>query len=324
MKAITLGLLLIAMNTIAAPVAIVIHAGAGGKPTLPAALEKEYHTTLAKALRAGHSILKKGGSAMDAVEIAIVVMENSPLFNAGKGAVFTSTGENEMDASIMDGRTLLAGAVGGVTVIKNPIRAARAVMDKTPHVLLAGDGAEVFAKKAGLEIVPRKYFHTDRRWKQLQQWKAKQKNKKRSDLEITREYLGTVGCAALDSKGNIAAGTSTGGLTGKQYGRLGDSPIIAAGTYADNRTCAISCTGHGEFFIRHAVAFDISARMKYKNETIAQAANAVVQGTLKKVSGRGGVIGLDAKGNIVMEFNTHAMNRGYIDKTGKLHTSIFR
>ena len=324
MKTSLLALLLTAMTVTAAPVAIVIHAGAGGKPTLPAELEKQYHAELAKALRAGHAVLKKGGTAMDAVEVAIVVMEDSPLFNAGKGAVFTSAGENELDASLMDGNTLQAGAVGGVTIVKNPIRAARAVMEKTPHVMLAGDGAEVFAKKAGLEIVPRKYFHTDRRWKQLQEWKAKQKDKKRSALETTNEYLGTVGCAALDVHGNIAAGTSTGGLTGKQYGRLGDSPIIAAGTYADNRTCAISCTGHGEFFIRHAVAFDIHARMKYKQESLAQAARALVQQTLKKAGGRGGIIGLDASGNIVMEFNSPAMNRGYIDKTGKLHTAIFR
>ena len=311
--------------TAASPVAIVVHAGAGGKARkMSPEKEKEYHVTLAKALRAGHAVLEKGGSAIKAVQAAIVVMEDSTLFNAGKGAVFTSAGENELDASIMDGKTLLAGAVGGVTVIKNPIRAAHAVMEKTPHVMLAGNGADAFAKKVGLEIVPRKYFYTERRWKQLEEWKAKQKTKEQSQLEMTREYLGTVGCAALDSKGNIAAGTSTGGLTGKQYGRIGDSPIIAAGTYADNTSCAISCTGHGEFFIRHAVAFDVSARMKYANESIEQAAKAVVQETLKKAGGRGGVIGLDAKGNIVMEFNTPAMNRGYIDKNGKLHTAIYR
>ncbi len=317
---------ILTMSTTAAPpVAIVVHAGAGGKaPKMSPEKEKEYHDTLAKALRAGHTVLEKGGPAIEAVQVAIVVMEDSTLFNAGKGAVFTSAGENELDASIMDGKTLLAGAVGGVTVIKNPIRAAHAVMEKTPHVMLAGDGADAFAKKVGLEIVPRKYFYTEHRWKQLQEWKAKQKTKKQSQLEMTREYLGTVGCAALDSKGNIAAGTSTGGLTGKQYGRLGDSPIIAAGTYADNRTCAISCTGHGEFFIRHAVAFDISARMKYANETLTQSAKVVVHETLKKAGGRGGVIGLDARGNIVMEFNSAAMNRGYIDKNGKLHTAIFR
>jgi len=317
--------ILIMSTTAASPVAIVVHAGAGGKVRkMSPEKEKEYHDTLTKALRAGHVILKKGGPAIEAVQAAIVVMEDSTLFNAGKGAVFTSAGENELDASIMDGKTLLAGAVGGVTVIKNPIRAAHAVMEKTPHVMLAGDGADAFAKKVGLDIVPRKYFYTDHRWKQLQEWKAKQKTKKQSQLEMTREYLGTVGCAALDYKGNIAAGTSTGGLTGKQYGRLGDSPIIAAGTYADNSTCAISCTGHGEFFIRHAVAFDISARMKYANETLAQSAKTVVHETLKKVGGRGGVIGLDAQGNIVMEFNSAAMNRGYIDKTGKLHTAIYK
>ena len=314
------------MSTSAAPpVAIVIHAGAGGKGIkMPANKEKQYHETLTRALRAGHAVLIKKGSALDAVQAAIVVMEDSTLFNAGKGAVFTSAGENELDASIMDGNTLLAGAVGGVTIIKNPIHAAHAVMKKTPHVMLAGKGADTFAKKVGLEIVPRKYFYTEDRWKQLEQWKAKQKTEEQSQLEMTREYLGTVGCAALDSAGNIAAGTSTGGLTGKQYGRIGDSPIIAAGTYADNASCAISCTGHGEFFIRHAVAFDISARMKYANETIEQAAKTVVQQTLKQAGGRGGVIGLDTKGNIVMEFNTPAMNRGYIDQNGKLHTAIYK
>ena len=204
------------------------------------------------------------------MEAAIIVMEDSPLFNAGKGAVFTSAGRKEMDASIMDGGTLMAGAVGGVTVLKNPILAARAVMDKTPHVLLTNVGAEKFAKDIGLQIVKPEYFHTDRRWKQLQEWKAKQKDKKQSALETIQEYLGTVGCVALDAKGNIAAGTSTGGLTGKQFGRIGDSPIIGAGTYANNKTCGISCTGHGEFFIRYAVAHDISAKMEYQKKDLGR------------------------------------------------------
>ena len=308
------------------PITIVIHGGAGriDRKTLPPEREKEYHAALTRSLKAGHAILKKGGTALEAVEAAIIVMEDSPLFNAGKGAVFTSAGRNEMDASIMDGRTLMAGAVGGVTVLKNPILAARAVMDKTPHVLLTNVGAEKFAKDVGLQIVKPDYFYTDRRWKQLQEWKAKQKNKKQSSLETIQEYLGTVGCVALDDKGNIAAGTSTGGLTGKQFGRLGDSPIIGAGTYANNKTCGISCTGHGEFFIRYAVAHDISAKMDYQKKPLAEAAREVVQVKLKKAKGRGGIIGLDARGNVVMEFNTLGMNRGSIDKSGKLTTAIFR
>ena len=324
--AIVLGLV---MSSAAAPqpIAIVIHGGAGGpkKKTFTAEREKEYHATLAKSLRAGHAVLKKGGDALSAVETAIVVMENSPLFNAGKGAVFTSAGRNELDASIMDGRTLKAGAVGGVTTLKNPIIGARAVMDKTPHVLLTNIGAEVFAKGAGLQIVKPDYFRTDHRWQQLQEWKKKQAKKNQTRLDPSAiDYLGTVGCVALDAKGNLAAGTSTGGLTGKQFGRLGDSPIIGAGTYAKNATCGISCTGHGEFFIRYTVAHDISARMEYKKSTLAQAAREVVQGTLKKAKGRGGIIGLDTKGNIVMEFNTPAMHRGSIDKNGKLTTGIFK
>ena len=309
------------------PVALVIHGGAGGprKASFTAEREKAYYATLAKSLRAGHAILLKGGSAMDAVEAAIVVMEDSPLFNAGKGAVFTSAGRNELDASIMDGRTLQAGAVGGVTIVKNPILAARTVMEKTPHVLLTNDGAEAFARDAGLQIVKPDYFRTDFRWKQLQEWKAKQTKKKQTRLDPSAvDYLGTVGCVALDAKGNLAAGTSTGGLTGKQFGRLGDSPIIGAGTYAKNATCAISCTGHGEFFIRYAVAHDISAKMEYQKKTLATAAREVVQEKLKKAKGRGGIIGIDAKGNIVMEFNTPAMHRGSIDTNGKLTTAIFK
>jgi beta-aspartyl-peptidase (threonine type) len=239
--------------------------------------------------------------------------------------VFTSAGRNELDASLMDGRTLAAGAVGGVTIVKNPILAARAVMDHTPHVLLTNEGAEAFAKNRGLKLVKPEYFHTDQRWRQLQEWKKKQAKSKQTFLdEKHADYFGTVGCVALDAKGNIAAGTSTGGLTGKQFGRIGDSPIIGAGTYANNKTCGISCTGHGEFFIRYAVAHDISAHMEYKKSTLAQAAHDVVQVKLKKAKGSGGVIGLDAKGNIVMEFNTPAMNRGSIDINGKLTTGIFR
>ncbi len=312
---------------LAHPIAIVIHGGAGrmDKAKLTPARQKEYHATLEASLRAGHAILKRGGSSLDAVQAAIIVMEDSPLFNAGKGAVFTGEGRNELDASLMDGRTLEAGAVGGVTTLKNPILAARAVMDHTPHVLLTNEGAEAFAKNMRLELVKPNYFHTDHRWRQLQEWKKKKAKGKHTFLDGKHaDYFGTVGCVALDTKGNIAAGTSTGGLTGKQFGRIGDSPIIGAGTYANNKTCGISCTGHGEYFIRYAVAHDISAHMEYKKSTLAQAARDIVQIKLKKAKGSGGIIGLDAKGNIVMEFNTPAMNRGSIDKNGKLTTGIFK
>ena len=311
----------------APPVAIVIHGGAGrmDKSKLTPERRKQYHTTLEASLKAGHAILKQGGTSLDAVQAAIIVMEDSPLFNAGKGSVYTSAGRNEMDSSLMDGRTLAAAAVGGVTIVKNPNLAARAVMDHTPHVLLTNEGAEAFAKTRGLDLVKPDYFHTEQRWRQLQEWKKKKAQSKQTFLdEKHADYFGTVGCVALDSKGNIAAGTSTGGLTGKQFGRIGDSPIIGAGTYANNKTCGISCTGHGEYFIRYAVAHDISAHMEYKKSSLAEAALEVVQHKLKKAKGSGGIIGIDSKGNIVMEFNTPAMNRGSIDKNGKLTTGIFK
>ena len=331
MKAIAAALLLfIAMTAQAKPIAIVIHGGAGriDRDALTPERERLYHATLEQSLRAGHAILKRGGSALAAVEAAIVIMEDAPVFNAGKGAVFTAEGKNELDASIMDGRALQAGAVGGVTTAKNPIRAARAVMEKSPHVLFTNRGAEKFASDNGLEMVDPKYFFTERRWKQILKWRKQQeaKAKPRAAAEPDRhaDYFGTVGCVALDAKGNIAAGTSTGGMTGKRFGRIGDSPIIGAGTYADNRTAGISCTGHGEYFIRHAVAHDISARMAYKQESLAKAAADVVQTVLKQAGGSGGIIGLDAKGNVVMEFNTPAMTRGAIDRDGNLKTALFK
>ena len=331
MKAIAAALLLfIAMTAQAKPIAIVIHGGAGriDRDALTPERERLYHATLEQSLRAGHAILKRGGSALDAVEAAIVIMEDAPVFNAGKGAVFTAEGKNELDASIMDGRALQAGAVGGVTTVKNPIRAARAVMEKSPHVLFTNRGAEKFASDNGLEMVDPKYFFTERRWKQIQTWLKQQeaKAKPRAAAEPDRhaDYFSTVGCVALDAKGNIAAGTSTGGMTGKRFGRIGDSPIIGAGTYADNRTAGISCTGHGEYFIRHAVAHDISARIAYKKESLAKAAADVVQTVLKQAGGSGGIIGLDAKGNVVMEFNTPAMTRGAIDRDGNLKTALFK
>ena len=216
--------------------------------------------------------------------------------------------------------------MGGVTIVKNPILAARAVMDRTPHVLLTNDGAEAFAKKAGLEIVDPKYFYTERRWKQMQKRvKEMEGREPQSALpDKHADYFGTVGCVALDAKGNLAAGTSTGGMTAKRFGRIGDSPIIGAGTYANNQTCGISCTGHGEFFIRYAVAHDISAKMDYQKKSLADAAREVIQVKLKKAGGGGGIIGIDAHGNVVMEFNTLGMSRGSIDKNGKLSTAIFK
>jgi len=329
MKAIVAALLLfIAMTVQAKPIAIVIHGGAGkiDRDTLTPESERLYHDTLKQALRAGHAILAQGGRALDAVEAAIVVMEDAPVFNAGKGAVFTAEGKNELDASIMDGRALQAGAVGGVTTVKNPIRAARAVMEKSPHVLFTNRGAEKFASNNGLEMVDPKYFSTDRRRKQIQKWRKQQEAKPHAATELDRhaDYFGTVGCVALDTNGNLAAGTSTGGMTGKRFGRIGDSPIIGAGTYADNRTAGISCTGHGEYFIRHAVAHDISARMAYKKESLAKASADVVHTVLKQAGGSGGLIGLDTHGNVVMEFNTPAMNRGFINRDGKTKTAIFK
>ena len=331
MKTIAAALLFFtAMTTQAKPVAIVIHAGAGriDRDSFTPEHERLYHATLEQSLRAGHAILKGGGSALDAVEAATVIMEDAPVFNAGKGAVFTAEGKNELDASIMDGRALQAGAVGGVTTVKNPIRAARAVMEKSPHVLFTNRGAEKFADDNGLEMVDPKYFFTERRWKQIQTWLKQQeaKAKPRAAAEPDRhaDYFSTVGCVALDAKGNIAASTSTGGMTGKRFGRIGDSPMRPKRSYANNKTCGISCTGHGEYFIRHAVAHDISARIAYKKESLAKAARDVVQTVLKQAGGSGGIIGLDAQGNVVMEFNTNAMTRGSIGPDGILKTAIFK
>lgn len=318
------------MTAQADPIAIVIHGGAGRieRASLTPEVERRYHETLEQALRAGHEILKRNGSALDAVEAAIVVMEDAPVFNAGKGSVFTAEGKNELDASIMNGEALQAGAVGGVTTVKNPIRAARAVMEKSKHVLFTNRGAEQFAANNGLKLVKPEYFRTERRWKQFLNWREKEaanaKPQAATELNHPEDYFGTVGCVALDAKGDIVAGTSTGGMTGKRFGRIGDSPIIGAGTYADNRTAGISCTGHGEYFIRHAVAHDICARIAYKKESLKVAARDVVQTVLKQAGGNGGIIGIDTKGNVVMEFNTPAMSRGFIDREGKIETAIFK
>ena len=283
--------------------AMVIHGGAGTITREKMSPEKEalYRTTMNNVLQIGYDILKKGGTAMDAAESTIRIMEDSPLFNAGKGAVFTDTGTNELDASIMDGSNLLAGAVAGVKTVKNPISAARKVMEKTWHVLLAGQGADHFAKEAGLEIVDPGYFSI-----------------KKSHNEIsknTEQKHGTVGCVVLDKYGNLAAGTSTGGLSNKRWGRIGDSPIIGAGTYANNKTCAISCTGEGEYFIRGNIAYDISALMEYRRMSVDRAVQKVID-KLTDRGGTGGLIALDHRGNIAMSFNTPGMYRGYILDSG--------
>ena len=303
--------------------AIAIHGGAGTilKKNMKPEREKEITAVLNKALDAGEDILKKGGTAMDAITQTIMVLENSPHFNAGKGAVFTHEGKNELDASFMDGKTQNAGAVGGVTNIKNPILAARAVMEKSKHVMLSGKGAEEFAKEQGIEQVDPSYFHTDFRWESLQ--KAKAAEAKLGYLAGNPDYkYGTVGCAALDKDGNLAAGTSTGGMTNKKWNRIGDAPIIGAGTYANNNTCATSSTGHGEYYIRYVVAHDISALVEYKGMPFQEAAKYVIEDKLKKSGGSGGLIGVDKYGNVAMPFNTPGMYRGYA-KPGERVVAIY-
>ncbi|MCX6245062.1 MAG: isoaspartyl peptidase/L-asparaginase [Bacteroidetes bacterium] len=300
---------------------LVIHGGAGGpgKGGMPADLEKQYTDKLQEVLEAGKEVLSKGGTSLDAVETCIRMMEDSPLFNAGKGAVFTEEGKNELDASIMDGKTLKAGAVAGVSTIKNPITAARAVMEKSKHVMLIDGGAEKFAKEQGLEIVKPSYFYTKKRWDEYE--KVHQQEMKGKAEENPKH--GTVGAVALDAYGNLAAGTSTGGMTNKMKGRIGDSPIIGAGTYANNATCAISATGHGEFFIRNVVAYDISALMEYKGLSLDAAAHLVVDQKLKSQGADGGLIGVDKNGNITLPFNTKAMFRGTIRSGGKAIVNIY-
>jgi beta-aspartyl-peptidase (threonine type) len=310
----------------------VIHGGAGTitRKSMTPEMEQQYREALEKALRTGHDVLAKGGTSLDAVEAAIRLMEDSPLFNAGKGAVFTHEGKNELDSSIMDGKTLKAGAVAGVTIIKNPITAARAVMEKSKHVMMVGRGAELFATKMGLEIVDPSYFWTERRWKALQQELLKEQNPPKGEVvplrpeEVEIKKYGTVGALALDQSGNLAAGTSTGGMSNKMYGRVGDSPIIGAGTYADNSTCAVSGTGDGEYFIRLGVARDISALIAYRGMTVQQAGDEVIHRKLTNLGGEGGVIILDAKGNFAMPFNSEGMYRGWIGDDGVPHVLIYK
>ncbi|AHJ98898.1 isoaspartyl peptidase/L-asparaginase family protein [Hymenobacter swuensis] len=339
----------------ASRITLVIHGGAG---TITRALmtpekEKAYQDALNQALDAGYAVLKKGGTALDAVEASVRFMEDSPLFNAGKGAVFTHDGRNEMDAAIMDGRNLAAGSVAGVTVVRNPIRAARAVMEKSEHVLLTGSGAEQFAREKGLAIVPPSYFYTEARYQQLQQALAEERkpgspdqlNAPTSPSEKSKVKLkggkpqstalpesqiftegkkyGTVGAVALDQFGNLAAATSTGGMTNKRYGRVGDAPIIGCGTYADNQSCAVSCTGWGEYFIRATVARDVAARVELLHQPVAEAAQATMD-KVGKMGGDGGLIALDRQGNIALPFNSAGMYRAYVKANGERQVQIYK
>jgi L-asparaginase / beta-aspartyl-peptidase len=316
----------------------VIHGGAGviRKGSLSPEREKQYRVKLEEALLAGYKALQAGRSSLDAVEIAIRILEDSPLFNAGKGAVFTADGKNELDASIMNGKTLAAGAVAGLHHVKNPITLARAVMEKSPHVMMIGDGAEKFAKEQTIELVDEKYFWTQERWDSLQRIlkqekakaaeapAAKPKGVGQNLAELPYNKFGTVGAVALDKDGNLAAGTSTGGMTNKKYGRVGDVPIIGAGTYANNATCAVSATGWGEFFIRLGVARDICALMEYRAMPIQNSADLVIKQKLQKLGGDGGVIGLDKFGNIAISFNSEGMYRAYINSEGKPVIEIYK
>lgn len=309
---------------------IVIHGGAGTilKKNMSDSLEKAFTSKLKEAITTGHLILQNGGTSLNAVTATINIMEDSPLFNSGKGAVFTHEETNELDASIMDGSNLNAGAVAGVTRIKNPINLALTVMNDSPHVLLSGKGAEIFAKEKGFEMVDPSYFFTEKRFNSLKRVKQSEKEKENKvsfeDPYIKDSKFGTVGCAALDKNGNLAAGTSTGGMTNKRWNRIGDSPIIGAGTYANNATCAVSSTGWGEYFIRGMVAHDISAMMEYKGVSLQEAASEVIQKKLPELGGTGGIVAIDKDGNVAMEFNTAGMYRAHMNVEGELIIKIYK
>jgi beta-aspartyl-peptidase (threonine type) len=313
----------------------VMHGGAGTitKQSMTPELEASYQAKLKEALLAGYQILKDGKPGLDAIEAALRMLEDSPLFNAGKGAVLTSGGTVELDASIMEGSSLKAGAVASLKHIKNPISLARLVMEKSPHVMMVSAGAEDFAKQLGIEMMPNEYFLTERRQKELQK-KKEDETKKQSHFAVEplyesvaqtmeQEKYGTVGAVVLDRAGNLAAGTSTGGISNKKFGRVGDSPIIGAGTYANNRTCAISCTGDGEYFIRSVVAHDISALVEYRGLSLREAAQTVLD-KVEKIGGKGGLIAIDRNGQVAMPFNTSGMYRGSIGADGKPFVAIYR
>lgn len=312
------------------PFSIAIHGGAGTIDKSKFTPEKEaaYRAKLQEAVEAGYKVLENGGESLTAVTTAINILENSPFFNAGIGAVYTYDGHHELDASIMDGRDRQAGAVAGVKHIKNPIDLARLVMEESVHVMLSGNGAEQFAKKNGMSLVNNSVFDTEHRYKALE--RAKKKLNKTESYQANHRALpeqykmGTVGAVALDKHGNLAAGTSTGGMTAKRFGRIGDSPVIGAGTFADNRSCAVSATGHGEYFIRYSVASDICARVQYQGKTIQQAGDEVIHDVLKPIGGTGGVIIVDSKGNISLPFNTKGMYRASKLANQPTYVAIFK
>ncbi len=320
-------LLLLSLTVLLLPAqqyTIVLHGGAGNGLSRENFNDEKvalYEQKMGEALKAGQAILDTGGEATTAVIAVIKLLEDSPLFNAGKGAVLNYDGINEMDASIMRGSDLNAGAVAGVTTVKNPITAANAVMNNSPHVMLSGKGAEHFAAEQKLQLAKPGYFQTEEKKKSLERYKKSHGSIPDSLWEDTK--MGTVGCVVLDKNGNLAAGTSTGGMTGKRYGRIGDSPIIGAGTYANNQTCAISCTGHGEYFIRYNVAADVSARMAYSGVGLQEAAQTVIQKVLRDAKGDGGLIGVDKEGNITMEFNTTGMFRAYVKEGEEAVVEMF-
>jgi L-asparaginase / beta-aspartyl-peptidase len=310
-------------------IGLAVHGGAGTieRSNMTPEKERGYRAGLEHALKAGYEILQRGGSSLDATEAAVRVLEDDPHFNAGRGSVFTSAGTNEMDASIMDGKTLKAGAVGSVKHIKNPIALARLVMEKSPHVMLDCAGAEAFAQENGIELVDQKYFFTQERWDALQKVKAAEKNRAsgagKSFLITDQDRHGTVGAVALDRDGNLAAATSTGGTTNKLPGRIGDTPVIGAGTYANNQTCAVSCTGDGEYFIRAAAAHEVSALTQYRELKLQKAAQTALD-TVKQLGGTGGLIAIDKNGQIALPFNTNGMYRGHVDPSGKFVVEIYK
>lgn len=314
--------------------AIILHGGAGTilKKNMTTEKEQAYKTKLEEAIKKGYTILKNGGTSQKAVLKTIQIMEESPLFNAGKGAVFTHEETNTLDASFMDGKTLKAGAVAGVENVKSPIALAIKIMTDSKHVMLSGKGASEFAKEKGLEIVDPSYFYTESRFNSLQKIKNKEKteldhNEKQAnfyDPDIKNAKFGTVGCVALDKNGNIAAGTSTGEMTNKRWGRIGDTPIIGSGTYANNKTCGVSSTGWGEYFIRSQVAYDISAQIEYQQKSLKDATKSVIQNKLTKLGGTGGVVALDKYGNMSFEFNTAGMYRASMNDDGDLVLKIYK